>query len=520
MTDLEAVSRLRRLADVRTLWRAEFPKRIALSQGDARVSYGELADQIDATAAWFYELGYRAGERIILVGENSAALLEAMFAASALDLWVVMLNARLSKPEIDAIRAHCRPRATIYFADRSPDALQHGEVSAARRVVHPSLGTVLIDEEDLGGTAEPVLDDPAEQIALLMYTSGSTGTPKGVMLSHRSVLTLASTSASLRQLRTEDRLFLTTPMTHVMGLFSVSLSALLVGATVVIEQRFDPETVLNVLKRERITVFPAVPTVFYKLLHHIETHNVRLDLPSLRFIWAGGSLLEAALAERTRAVFGLPLHNGYGMTEASSSICLTSVTAPAVPESVGWFLPGLEWKLVAVRSGDAADSDTPDVGELLIRGPTVMKGYFRDLELTARTLDADGWLTTGDLARVADGQVYIVGRSKDMIVRSGFNVYPAEVERAINAHPEVVHSAVVGRREQNNERIIAFVERAPASSVSDTELDAFLAGRLAGYKRPQEFRFVDKLPLATNGKVLKHRLALHASDGAPVSETA
>lgn len=515
MTDLEAVSRFRRVADVRALWREQFPERIALAQGDTRVSYGKFADHVDASAAWFSELGFRAGDRVILVGENSAPLLEAMFAASVLDVWVVMLNARLSKPEIDAIRAHCRPRATLYFADHSANAGQHGEASGARRVVHPSLGTVLIDEEDLGGTPEPVQHDPADQIALLMYTSGSTGTPKGVMLSHRSVLTLAATSASLRQLHPDDRLFLTTPMTHVMGLFSVSLSALLVGATMVIEQRFDPETVLNVLQRERITVFPAVPTVFSKLLHHIETHDVKLDLPSLRFIWAGGSLLEGALAQRASTVFGLPLHNGYGMTEASSSICLTSVSAPPVPESVGWFMPGLEWKLAPVRSDDPA-SDSADVGELLIRGPTIMTGYFRDPELTARTLDADGWLTTGDLARVADGQVYIVGRSKDMIVRSGFNVYPAEVERAINAHPEVVQSAVVGRREENNERIIAFVERAPGSSISDAELDAFLTGRLAGYKRPQDIRFVDKLPLATNGKVLKHKLALLPSDGAAI----
>lgn len=515
MTDLDQVARFRRIADVRSLWREQFPDRIALAQGDTHLRYGQLADQVDASATWLSELGLRAGDRIILVGENSAPLLEAMFAASVLDVWVVMLNARLSKPEIDAIRAHCRPRATLYFADHLPNARLHGEASAARRVPHQSLGTVLIDEEDLGGVAEPVQDDPADQVALLMYTSGSTGTPKGVMLSHRSVLTLAATSASLRQLRADDRLFLTTPMTHVMGLFSVSLSALLVGATVVIEQRFDPETVLNVLTRDNITVFPAVPTVFYKLLHHIEAHDLTIDLPSLRFIWAGGSLLEGALAERARAVFGLPLHNGYGMTEASSSICLTSVSAPAVPESVGWFMPGLEWKLVPVRSDDPAGAEEDaDVGDLLIRGPTIMKGYFRDPELTAQTLDQDGWLTTGDLARVSEGQVYIVGRSKDMIVRSGFNVYPAEVERAINAHPGVVQSAVVGRREQNNERIIAFVERAPASSVSDTELDAFLTGRLAGYKRPQEIRFIDKLPLATNGKVLKHKLAQLPSDGA------
>jgi len=228
-----------------------------------------------------------------------------------------------------------------------------------------------------------------------------------------------------------------------------------------------------------------------------------------RFIYAGGSPLDPTLKSAVEQLFGQPLHNGYGMTESSPTISQTRLDAPRADTSVGQIIPG-----VAIRIVDREAHDVPpgEVGELWVCGPNVTPGYYADPELTARTLMPGGWLNTGDLARQEpDGALFIVGRTKELIIHSGFNVYPVEVEAALNSHPAVTQSAVVGRQvADGNEEVLAFVELAAGYAVDAAELRTYLADLLAPYKCPSEIVILAALPAAATGKILKGRLKQQA----------
>jgi acyl-CoA synthetase (AMP-forming)/AMP-acid ligase II len=217
---------------------------------------------------------------------------------------------------------------------------------------------------------------------------------------------------------------------------------------------------------------------------------------------SGGAPLTPALKAEFEAAFGIPLHNGYGMTEASPSICQTRMEAPRADCSVGTPIPGIEVRL------HGAEGDPEGVGEIRVRGPNVMKGYYRAAEASAEAVTADGWLCTGDLGRIdADGAFHVVGRSKELIIRSGFNVYPVEVEGVLNAHPGIVQSAVVGRTVEGNEEVVAFIEVVrDAPPLAEAELRAYLRERLSPYKLPSEIVVLEQLPAAATGKILKKEL--------------
>jgi len=224
-----------------------------------------------------------------------------------------------------------------------------------------------------------------------------------------------------------------------------------------------------------------------------------LPAPTLRVAQSGGAPLTLPLKHSFEQAFQLPLHNGYGMTEASPSICQTRMEAPRADCSVGPAIPGIEIRL--------HDADATGVGELWVRGPNVMQGYYRAPELSGEALTADGWLRTGDLARIdADGALFIVGRSKELIIRSGFNVYPIEVEQVLNAYQDVVQSAVVGVAVDDNEEVVAFIEPAQGAAIDRAALRAHLAQNLSPYKIPGEIIVLERLPAAATGKVLKKEL--------------
>jgi acyl-CoA synthetase (AMP-forming)/AMP-acid ligase II len=236
-------------------------------------------------------------------------------------------------------------------------------------------------------------------------------------------------------------------------------------------------------------------------------------LPStLRFAYAGGSPLDPGLKRQVEAALGIPLHNGYGLTEAAPTISQTRLATPRADTSVGYPIPGVELRLVGKDGRDVVGNDA---GELWVRGPNLMQGYYRAPELTAAAFKPGGWLNTGDLARRAtDGALFIVGRTRELIIRAGFKVFPLEVETVLNAHPAVTQSAVVGHLlPGGDEEIVAFVQPAPRARVTHEELRAWAAARLAPYKRPARIVLMDSLPSAATGKVLKHVLKALA-DGA------
>jgi long-chain acyl-CoA synthetase len=341
----------------------------------------------------------------------------------------------------------------------------------------------------------------------VLYTSGTTGDPKGVMLTHRNLLYIARLSSALRMLVAGDRIYGVLPISHVYGLASVCLGTLFAGACIHLEPRYAPEALLRSLAQDGITVLQGVPSMYAKLLEHMRATRAPLDAPRLRLCYAGGSPLGPALKADVERTFGAPLHNGYGLTEAAPTIAHTRLDAPREDCSVGTLLPGLEMRIVDLADPRHGDAREGEAGELWVRGPNVMRGYYRDPASTARTIDSEGWLNTGDIARRdLDGALFIVGRTKELIIHSGFNVYPVEVESVLNAHPAVTQSAVVGRAAAGNEEVVAFVELSPGAMATSDDIARFAAERLAPYKRPAEIVILPALPTSATGKILKHRL--------------
>jgi len=497
---------------------AELPRRIhELADDNARTRPDELAyidhdgrclcwSDFDAAVAVLVrrlrEAGVRGGDRLLIINENCIAAAAAIMAASRLDAWAVLINARLAGPEIDRIKAHAKPRAVLATTDVSREAQDHATRYEAQPFSHPLLGRLGI-AGNLEAEAEPVEAANDGQVAAMIYTSGTTGEPKGVMLTHANLLYVATVSGGLRRLGASDFVYGVLPISHVFGLSSMFLAAMRAGATLQFVPRFDPGHLAAALAGG-VTVFQGVPAMYAKLLEWLDRQNKPLKAPKLRYMSAGGSPLDVDWKRQIETRFGTVLHNGYGLTEASPTISQTLVDRRTEDDSIGPVLPGLDVRLVDANGREVSDEG---VGELWMRGPTVMKGYYRAPEATAATVTPDGWLRTGDLARQApNGDLYLVGRAKELIIRSGFNVYPPEVETAINAHEAVVMSAVIGRPFQGNEEVIAFVEVAPGSDLTADALQAFLAARLAPYKRPQHIFIVPQMPAAATGKVKKHEL--------------
>ncbi len=468
-------------------------------------TYAELATATASVTRSLAEAGVRPGDRVLVAGENCAALVALLFGIARLDAWPVLVNARLSAREIDAIRGHCRPRLTVYLAFVSAEAAAHAaRHDATETFAIPAMHKILLSPLDAECVAEPIESDPAARVGALIYTTGTTGDPKGVMLTHRNLLFIAAVSSTLRRVGPGDRVYGVLPISHVYGLASVCLGSLYAGACLQLEARFSPQAFADALAHSGITVAQGVPAMYARLLDHAKSTGQRVTAPSLRFVYAGGSPLDSALKSAVEDLFGLPLHNGYGLTETAPTVTQTRLEAPRHDCSVGTVLPGVEIRIVTPLGCDVAHGEA---GELWVRGPNVMRGYYRNAALTAQTIDGAGWLRTGDLARQeADGALFIVGRSKELIIRSGFNVYPVEVEGVLNAHPAVSQSAVIGRAVAGNEEVIAFVELASGACADAAELTQFARKSLAPYKVPAEIVILPALPASTTGKVLKQQL--------------
>lgn len=475
------------------------PDAPALREDGRTLGYRELENGIDACAAWLRDLGVQAGERVMLVSENCVAQVAALFAIASLDACFVNVNARLTAPELATIRSHCGARVVLYTAAVSADAAAHAASAGAGAHAHG--GLVACVHAD---SAEPV--PAAGTPAALVYTTGTTGNPKGVMLSHRNLLFVAAVSSRLRGLAPGDLAYGVLPVSHVYGLSSVLLGTLYAGACLLLAPRFTPQAMLEAIRGGELTIVQGVPAMYARLLELCAAEGggpqgSPAPLASrLRFAYAGGSPLDPTLKRDVERLLGVPLHNGYGLTEAAPTVSQTRLNAPRADTSVGHAIPGVELRV------DGTD------GKLFVRGPNVMLGYYRDPAGTAAVLDADGWLDTGDLARQGpDGALFIDGRSKELIIRSGFKVYPLEVETVLNAHPAVTQSAVIGRAlESGNEEVVAFVQPAAGTALAADELLDWAGARLAPYKRPARIVFMDSLPAAPSGKVLKHRLKSQA----------
>ena len=505
-----------RVDDIVALQAARMPMADALREGERAWTYAELGASVAAVAQRLAAAGARPGDRVLVVGENCAALVALLFAIARIGAWPVLVNARLSAREIDAIRDHCTPRRIVYLAHVSTEAAAHAaRHGATESLVVDGMGDLRMGSQDAQCLPETDAAETSSQVGALVYTTGTTGDPKGVMLTHRNLLFIAKVSSTLRKLVPGDRVYGVLPISHVYGLASVCLGTLFAGACLQLESRFSPGAFAHALAHSGITVAQGVPAMYVRLLEYLRSSGQSFTAPQLRFLYAGGSPLDPKLKADVEQLSGLPLHNGYGLTETAPTVTQTRLESPRADCSVGTAIPGVEIRIVDASGRDVAAGEP---GELQVRGPNVMRGYYRNAELTARTIDADGWLETGDVARKEeDGALFIVGRTKELIIRSGFNVYPAEVEAVLNAHPAVLHSAVLGRAVPGNEEVVAFVELAPGCKASVDELMQFAGERLAPYKRPAEIVILPALPASATGKILKNKLRAMADARSPAA---
>lgn len=495
-------------------WIDRSPDALAVVDHEVRWTYRDLGAAADTARQWLEAQGLRRGDRLMVVSENSRALVTLLLAASQLDVWVAIINARLAPNEIDAIRDNCQPRRVMYTIDVSPEAAAHGDRHGATTLEVPPLGRLAVGPLDESSAPMPVEERGAGQVAAMIYTSGTTGVPKGVMLTHLGVLFIGRVSGGMRKLQPGKRVYGVLPTSHVFGLSSVCIGSLANGACLYAVPRFEPKALIDTLEQEPIGVLQGVPAMYARALEYLAKRDQPFQPMALEYMSAGGAPLDLDLKNRVESVFGCTLHNGYGLTEASPTVSQTRIGEHHETTTVGKLLPGMSAKLL---NNDGIEVPAGEIGELWIKGPNVMKGYFRNERATTDVLTADGWLNTGDLSRFDEqGNLYIVGRSKELIIRSGFNVYPPDVEAVLNSHPDVTLSAVVGRAVPGNEEVIAFVQPVPGSSLTPEVLRAYAAERLSAYKRPSHLVFMETLPATATGKILKSKLRdLAAQVGKP-----
>jgi long-chain acyl-CoA synthetase len=496
-----------RIYDVVKHWATHSPNQVALVDPGGSWKYAQLASIADSIYQWLGRIGVRPGDRVVLVSENSCAFVALFLGLNKINAWPVSVNSRIAAQELNQIREHCDARLIIFVVSDSPQAQKHAKMHAAETQTIEGLGEIAISSLNDSASPEVVDTTTENQVAALIYTSGTTGLPKGVMLSNGNLLFMASNSAKIRSITADDRLAGILPMTHAVGLAVVLLGSLYAGATVFLWPRFDPVALLASLEKDNLTILMGAPSMFAMIGEYAAKKGLkRLRFPKLRIITSSGAPLVMTIKTEMESLFGMPLHNGYGVTECSPTIALTRLEAPRSDTAVGKIFPGVEVKIIGADNRPVRPGE---VGELHVRGPNVMKGYYRSPEETAKAIDAEGWFNTRDLGKIVDDHLFIVGRTKDLIVRFGFNVYPAELEGILNGFPGVVRSAVIGRSNEGtgDEEIIAFVQLQSGCRATVAELSRYMSQYLAPYKQPSQIYVIAEMPLTPTGKVVKGELS-------------
>lgn len=488
--------------DVVRHWARVTPHAPALSDASLALDYGLLARAIDEVSELLSARGVTVGDRVLIVAENNIGAVVALFACQALEAWPAVVNARLPEAELAGLQALVEPRVCVYATADSMACAAHAQSAGAARVEGLLAGALAVGATHAQVRAEPQMPDA--QVGLLIFTSGTTGQPKAVMHSHAGLLALGSILSRSRQVSPTDCYNGVAPLAHIMGVANL-MSVMVAGASLRLMGRLELPQLANAIAQGDISHLSFVPTVYVRLLDYIATQKLDVSGHRLRYISSGGAPLDHTLQQRVQALFGLPLVNGYGMTECAPG-ARTRADRTSEPGTVGFAEEGVELRFV-----DNHGLDVPEggIGELWMRAPATMLGYYRNPAATAATLRPGGWVATGDLGRrLPDGAVAVVGRQKEMIIRSGFNVYPAEVEAALNSLPAIVASGVVGRAlADGDEEIVAFIEVRPGHEIDAQQIDCALRELIAPYKRPNRIVFLAQLPQGSTGKIWKAKLA-------------
>jgi len=485
------------------------PQKTALIWEGEPWTYRQLDERVSRLAAQLGAAGIKPGQRVGVLLPNSPVYIETIHALARLGAVLVPLNTRLMPEELNAQlrRAGC----TGLLCSQSTR-------SQAEAACPENCSLILLEElREIpmpGDALREFRPNPQAQdagtVQMIVFTSGTTGEPKGAMLTRGNLLWSALGSAFRLGVQPHDRWLLCMPLCHVGGL-SIVLRSCLYGTTIVLHECFNPEAVAKSLERDGITLLSLVPTMLHRLL---DVWGDRPPPPSLRVALIGGAATPPKLLERALEA-RWPIALTYGLTEAASQVA----TAPpelvqTKPGTVGKPLPFTE---LTIGNEQGRDADVGEVGEILVRGPTVMRGYVNDPEGTRRAIGEEGWLRTGDLGYLdEDGDLWVVGRRDERIVTGGENVYPQEVERVLLAHPDVEEVCVVSVPDEEwGERVAAAVVLKEGSSLQLEELIAFCKGRLAGYKCPRVLHVMEELPRTPLGKVDREALKRVLTQEAP-----
>ena len=470
-------------------------------------TYGQLDEQSGQFAAGLREAGLDPGDVVALQLPNVPQFLTAYFGALKAGLVVLPLNPLLMAPELEYHLGDSASTMLIGFEG------MHAEASkACERLGLPlylvSFGAAPLPDDArpvsalMGASDGEVVPRGSEDTAVLIYTSGTTGKPKGAELTHFQLYMNCTIAGSLFGARSDDVTLAVLPFFHVFGLSSVINVAVRYGGCMSIVPRFQPADVLDIIERDRCTVIGGVPTMLHALAQQDITGR---DLSALRVAVSGGASLPEDIMRTFEGKYGIEVLEGYGMSETASS-CSFNRPGDRLVLSIGKPLWG-----VTMRVGDASDRPLPpgreNVGEILIRGHNVMKGYLGRPEATAETMRG-GWLHSGDLGYMdEDGFYFIVDRAKDLVIRGGYNVYPREIEEVLYAHPDIVEAAVIGKPDERlGEEVVAVVSVRPGCGLRAEDVIAYCRERLAAYKYPREIRFMGELPKGPSGKILKSAL--------------
>ena len=480
--------------------------------GGNTTTYRELDDLSGRAAAGLREAGLSPGQVVALQLPNIPQFLVAYFGALKAGLVVLPLNPLLMAPELEYHLTDSAAALLIGFQGL------HAEAAKACETTGVPLYLVSAGEGALPEGTRPVtelistapLDEPGGDVvargpddtAVLVYTSGTTGKPKGAELTHFQLYMNCTVAGGLFGARSDDVVLAVLPFFHVFGLSSVMNVFVRYGGCLSILPRFQPSAVLDAIEADRCTVIGGVPTMLHALAQQDITGR---DLSALRVAVSGGASLPEDVMRTFEDKYGIEVLEGYGMTETASS-CSFNRPGDRKVLSIGKPLWGVRMR-VADSSGQLLPPGREHVGEILIRGHNVMKGYLGRPEATAETLRG-GWLHSGDLGYVdEDGFYFIVDRAKDLVIRGGYNVYPREIEEVLYAHPAILEAAVIGKPDERlGEEVVAVVALREGASVSAEEIIAYCRERLAAYKYPREIRFMAELPKGPSGKILKAAL--------------
>jgi long-chain acyl-CoA synthetase len=456
-------------------------------------------------------LGVGPGDRVVVMLPNCPEVLQSYGAILKCGAVIVPVIFLLGEKEVAHILADSESKVVITSSDMlSKVAGQIGVLSTLRHVLLTDAGgdgrtRSLADETAGESETFTAVDRRPDDLAVILYTSGTTGVPKGVALSHANLESNARAAASLHELAREDWAVAVLPLSHSYGLTVMNAGHIL-GTRAVLLRWFHPEGVLQAIQEFRAVSMSAVPTMLVYLLHYPDAG--RFDTRSMRVWGSGAAPLPVELVEPFERKFGGKILEGYGLTEASPVVSAHRLSGTRKLGSVGQPIPGV---LVSIQDDDDRPLPAGDVGEVCVKGPNVMAGYYRNPEETARTVRG-GWLHTGDMGRLdEDGFLFIVERKKDLIIRGGFNIYPREVEEALYAHPKIAEAAVVGMKDPlMGEDVLAFVVLKAGERASAEEIGAFCESRLARFKCPKQIRFMDSLPKSPIGKILRKELRTQA----------